>query len=237
MFESDFQLKLCYKINDKNMTEQKRKKINFDKKFGIGVVVIFFLLIVSAFIYFVYRSQESINVDHLPLENAEDVVGKTGLHKVGGSVEVLQPAVTNYFGEVLYYKYTQESFEEVEENESETVSVIEGGKNVEKVLNRNKKVEKWVVQETGEEWSEFSLGPLSVINPYQADQQLDLKQRIYYNDNGKLAEVTDNTNYSPVIGDIRVVIEYLAVDNNLTIVGEVKDNTISAGKLFIISNK
>lgn len=176
-------------------------------------------------------------VENLDLEQATEVTADSGMHKIQGQPEIVEAALAPELGKVLYYKYTQQEYKEVEEKETETVTKVENGKDVEETIERTKLVDKWVDGETGSEWAIFKLGNYTVV-PSGAKMEIDVESKTFYeNYLGDYEEGSAGRVDTPDIGDRRMIVEYLPVDEEMLVVGEISGSTIKSGETFIISNK
>src|SRR5690606_29956372 len=54
---------------------------------------------------------------------------------------------------------------------------------------------------------------------------------------GEYTEIASGASYTPSIGDYRIVLDYIPVDSQLLVIGEINGSTISGGSTFIVSNK
>jgi len=176
-------------------------------------------------------------VEELDLEQATSVTADSGMHKMEGTPEIVEAAVAPELGNVLYYKYTQQEYEEVEEKEYETVTKIENGQEVEETIERTKLVEKWVDGETKSAWATFKLGRYT-IDPEGAKMEIDVDTKTYYeNYLGEYDDSSAGRADTPDIGDRRMIVEYLPTDEQLLVVGEISGTMVKGGEAFIISNK
>jgi hypothetical protein len=175
-------------------------------------------------------------VEGLSLESVNEVTYNEGLHKVNGKVSVTTPAQAPQIGYVLYFSSKKEQYQEVEETETETITTIENGQEIEEEIERVKLVQKWVEMESDSQWAEFKLGA-NTVHPNSADLKLDYLTKEYRIENEQYVELKSGQSVTPIVGDYRIVINYLTVDTNLLIVGEFGTNTIGKGDLFIITTK
>jgi hypothetical protein len=279
-------------------------------KSSIGGLCIAPILIIIALVVLFYgekfeRSSET--VEALSLENATEVTGKTGMHKITGQVLLVSPANKPEIGDVLYYSYKKQHYEEVEKKETKTVREIENGKEVEKEVETIKMVDEWVDKENETKWADFKLGEIKV-SPEKAKIQFNFTKKVLipasgqvavnfeqicqsnggtwisaynecekilpsvcsqyggtYNscdspcrhnantqgcmqvcvevckfvssDTTKYVEVASEESMTPKLGDYRIIFEYVPKDANLIVVGEISQNTINSGDVFIVSNK
>ncbi len=180
-----------------------------------------------------YKSSEVLK--SLSLEQASDVAGESGLKMITGEVSVEQKLEAPELGEVLYYDLVKEEFKEVEETDYETRTRIENGEEIEEKVETTKLVDKWVAQEEQKgKWADFSLGQID-IDPKNAELRIDFKKKTYLEN--IFGELEESSISDPELGDIRVVINYLPVDNDLIVVGELKNDKIEGGVEFIVTNK
>lgn len=181
-------------------------------------------------------TKKSEVVEELSLEQAIEVTADSGTHKLAGVPTIEEAAKAPEFGNTLYYNYRLEEYREVEEVETETVTRVENGKEIEDTIERTKIVEKWVEEESRSEWATFKLGTYT-IKPSGAKMEFDYMTKTYYEDYFEFTELDSGRTITPELGDRRIVIDYLAVDEDLIVVGDISGNTISGGDTFIISNK
>lgn len=214
-----------------------RKFREFKGKIG-GICAAPILIIIAFVLLFGSEriAKKSAVVENLELEKATEVTADDGMHKIQGIPIIENAATAPELGTVLYYDYEIEEYREVEETETETVTRIENGKEIEDTVERTKLVEKWVEEESGSKWGSFSLGEY-IIEPDGAKMELDLSTKTYYEDMGMYVELGSGRSVTPDLGDRRLVVNYLPLDDELVVVGEVSGTTISGGDVFIISNK
>jgi hypothetical protein len=204
---------------------------------GVCIAPVLIVLAFGLLLYSERFKKSSQIVESLTLEQANEVTASDGMHKMSGTPTVSDPAVAPEVGSVLYYHYTLEEYKEVEETETETVTKVEGGKDIEETIERVKIVPKWVELESESKWASFKLGNYSVATS-GADLELDLMEKEYYEDWDGYFEVTSGMNISPELGDYRMVVTYLELDSELLVVGQISNSTVdSSGEVFIISTK
>ncbi|MBN2016046.1 hypothetical protein JW766_04405 [Candidatus Dojkabacteria bacterium] len=203
---------------------------------GVCVAPILMIIALGLLFYSEKFERSSITVESLSLEKATEVTADSGMHKMQGKVEVTAPAEAPEMGDVLYYTYKKQQYEEVEETETETVTKVENGQEIEEQVERVKLVEKWVDKESESNWGEFKLGKYT-IKPSGANLRLDLNKKEYTEDFGMYEEVPAGRTVEPDIGDRRLVVEYLDLDTELLVVGEISGSTVSGGEVFIITTK
>ncbi len=171
----------------------------------------------------------------LPLEKASEVVGESGLKMIEGGVVLESTLEAPGVGEVLYYDLVKEEFEEVEEVDIETRTKYEDGEEIEEKVEVTKLVDKWVEKESeAGRWADFLLGKIS-IDPKDAKLRIDFEQKEYSED--FFGDLEEKSFSNPDIGDMRVVVNYLTVDEDLIVVGELSGNSIEGGDEFIVTNK
>jgi len=216
-----------------------RKFRSFKGSFG-GICIAPVLIMISlALLFFGEKQQKnSIVVEELPLESVEEVSYTEGLHKVNGTVKVSEAATAPEIGSVLYYTYQKEEYQEVEETEHDTQTVIENGEEYEDEIERVKLVDKWIEVESDSDWADFNLGKYTV-DVSGADLKLDLSSKEYRRDDltGEYHEYTGSATVDPEIGDYRIKLSYLPLETDLLIVGEFTSDTIKQGEVYIITTK
>ncbi len=211
-------------------------------KSSIGGVCIAPILIIIAFGLLFYSEKfkkSSKVVEELALEEASEVTADSGMHKITGEPKVEKEATTSVvsdLGGVLYYTYKKEEYKEVEEVEKFQTTTVENGQDVEVEGERTKMVEKWTEIESQTEWGDFSLGNY-VVKTNGANLKFDLEKNEYWKEDTNFQKLASGKSKTPQIGDQRIVIQYLPVDEKLLVVGEISGDTISKGEVFIISNK
>ncbi|MBU0976203.1 MAG: TMEM43 family protein [Patescibacteria group bacterium] len=275
-------------------------------KGSFGGICIAPILIIIAFGILFYSEKFKKNsevVEQLTLETATEVTADSGMHKIKGTPVVDTPIKAPEVGDVLYYSYKEQKYEEVEKTEEETITTIENGQEVEETIERVKLVDEWVDKESKSEWAGFKLGNYT-ISPNGADLELKLQKKEYmiegvaqkdyksicesaggtwlaqYNEcegigkticgsndgeykmcespcrhNPVMENCTDvcvevctivnpgeyvdisGKNITPDIGDYRLVVEYLPLETEMLVIGEISGTTVSGGDTFIVSNK
>ncbi len=216
-----------------------RKFRKFKGSFG-GICIAPVLIVLSlGLLYFGEKQKRnSILVESLSLESVEEVSYTEGMHKVKGTPKVSTAAEAPKYGDVLYYSYQKEEYQEVEETEYDTQTVIEEGEEYEDEIERVKLVEKWVSIESDSEWADFKLGNYTV-NVSGADLKLDLSSKEYRRDylSGEYYEYTGSATVDPEIGDYRIRVSYLPLETELLVVGEFTSDIIKQGEIYIITTK
>ena len=195
------------------------------------------LIIIAAVLLFYgegfHKSSEVVG--QLQLQTPEQVAGESGLVMISDKVNIIEPAEAPEVGEVLYYSFVEEEYQEVEETENEVKTVEENGRMIEETVETTKMVDKWVQKDKGDGvWADFSLGDIA-IDPKGAKLVMDYKEKQYKLDEYDMWEESKVS--SPQIGDVRMVVTYLDIDQNLVVVGELMNGKISGGDEFIISNR
>ena len=282
-----------------------RKFRNFKGSFGGLCIAPLLLIIAFGLIFYSEKfKRSSAVVEQLNLETADEVTADSGLHKMSGKVVVVEPISAPELGNVLYYSYREQKYEEVEEVETDTVTTFENGQEIEETIETTKLVEKWVDKNTGSEWAEFKVGNYT-IKPSGANLKLNLSTKEYmkqyaaakdyqqvctvnggtwvsayseceglsqavcdanggtYNDcasdcrheldmttcldvcvelcdfksYGEYVEVKSGQSVSPDLGDYRIVVDYLPVESDILVVGEISGSSVSGGDTFIVTNK
>lgn len=204
---------------------------------GVGCGPVLIILALGVLFYGEKFQRSSKIVEQLSLETAEEVTATDGLHKMNGKPTVSTAAEAPEVGNVLYYSYAKQQYQEVEETETETVTRIEGGQEIEEEIERTKLVEKWVDMETENKWAEWKLGNYNVKTS-GADLRLDLSRKEYREDLGLYFELSSGMSSIPELGDYRIVVQYLAIDTELLVVGQISGSNIgSGGEVFIITTK
>ncbi|MDD3647908.1 MAG: hypothetical protein PHS44_05425 [Candidatus Dojkabacteria bacterium] len=166
-----------------------KKFRNLKGSFG-GICIAPFLIVLAFGILFYSEKfkKNSEVVEALSLETATEVTADSGMHKMKGTPVVENAVKAPEIGDVLYYSYKEQTYEEVEKTEQETITTIENGQEVEKTIERVKIVEEWVNKESKSEWAGFKLGSYTV-NPSGADLELKTQKKEY------MAEITEQKNY------------------------------------------
>lgn len=205
---------------------------------GIAGLCIAPVLILAAFGVLVYSenfSKASETVGELELIAAADVDENAGLSKIQGEPNITEFVEAPEIGDVLYYTYSMEEYREVEEKRQETTTKVVDGQEIEETVERTVLVEKWVEEESETEWSEFTLGDVE-IDPDKADIEFNMEKEVFLL--SVLEGYTDYPNsYSAEVGDVRITVNYVSIDDSLIVVGDISGNRISSGDTFIISNK
>lgn len=204
---------------------------------GVGCGPILIILALGILFYGEKFQRSSKIVEQLTLETAEEVSVTSGMHKMSGKSNVTTAAKAPELGNVLYYTSSKQQYQEVEKTETETVTKIENGQEKEEVIERTKLVDEWVNIETESKWAEFKLGDYEVKTS-GADLKLALSKKEYREDFGDYYELTSGISNTDEIGDYRLVVQYLSVDTELLVVGQISGSTIgSGGDVFIITTK
>ncbi|MBN1916159.1 hypothetical protein JW796_04205 [Candidatus Dojkabacteria bacterium] len=178
------------------------------------------------------RTSEIIST--LPLESANEVTDESGLHKITGVPEIEKPANAPQVEESLYYSYKKERYEQVEKKEIEKVTEVENGQEVEKTIETTKLVDEWVEKESETGWADFKLGKYKIATSgIELNANFDTEE--YRLVEGLYSDLT--TAYTPVLGDERLVVDYIKTDDNLIVVGEISQGKIASGDVFLLSNK
>lgn len=210
-------------------------------KGAIGAACTAPILILVAVVLLFYSEgfhKSSEVVGQLPLQSADEVAGQSGLVKVGDEVTVISPVEAPEVGEVLYYSYVEQEYQEVEEIVQDTKTVYEDGREIEETVETTKLVEKWVDMTTKDGvWADFTLGDIE-IDPDGASLKLDYKKAEFWADEfGDWVALAGGEKRTPELDDERLVVTYLDVEQNLIVVGELANDKISGGDEFIITNK
>lgn len=177
-------------------------------------------------------------VGQLQLQTPMEVAGQSGMVKVGGEVNVVSSVEAPEVGEVLYYSYAQQEYQEVEETEYDTQTVYEDGREIEETVETTKLVDKWVDTTSKDgTWADFSLGDIA-INPSGAKLKIDYQTAEYWADSfGDWEKLESGESRTPELYDERLVVTYLDMDEDLIVIGDLSNDTISGGDEFIITNK
>lgn len=175
-------------------------------------------------------------VSALPLETASAVENQTGQHKFFGKPTLIKSVIAPEVGEVLYYDYKLQNYREVEEVERETVTDVIDGKEVEKVVERTKLVEKWVDVGNESKWADFKLGGVTV-KADKAEGHFDYISKEFRKSSTSSA-YTDlgGKTLEPVLGDSRILVNYIPIDSEILVVGDISQNIVASGDTFIVSN-
>jgi hypothetical protein len=208
-------------------------------KGSFGGVCIAPVMIIIAFVLLFAgerQKEHSKTVEELSLETASEVTADSGMHKIQGTATITTPAEAPEVGDVLYYSYKKQEYEEVEKTESYTDTEIENGQEVEVTKERVKIVDEWVDKETKSDWASFKLGKYT-IDTEDAKKEFDYSSKEYREDLwGDYDEYTGSSDTAD-IGDVRIVVDYLPTDTELLVVGEITGSEIKGGESFIVSNK
>lgn len=183
--------------------------------------------------------KSSAVVADLPLLSATEVGNNQGLVKISGEAVVANSIEAPEVGEVLYYDYKVEIYQEVEEKEIEYRTRVEDGVEYEDEVEKTVLVEKWVEEESdGPNWADFKLGNISVV-PTGADARLDYEEKVLYlpADEEEWSELGTNQKITPELDDERMTIRYLDLDEELIVIGEVSGGKIAGGDEFIVTNR
>lgn len=210
-------------------------------KGSIGGLCIAPVLLVLAFgiLFYSEKFQRSSKiVEELELKQATEVVNESGMKKVTGKAAVTTPAKAPEVGNVLYYNAKYQEYKEVEKTETETVTEIENGQEIEKTIERVKLVEEWTDTDSSSGWAEFNVGGIT-IKPSGAKLEWSLarKEYRYVSKFGIYDELKAGDSVTPIIGDKRLLVNYMPSDTDILVVGELSQKIISGGEVFIISNK
>jgi hypothetical protein len=196
------------------------------------------VLIILAFglIYYSETFKKSSDiVKALPLETSAQVKDQTGPHKFAGVAAITLPLTAPKIGPVLYYDAASQLYKEVEETDRQTVTSTENGQQVEKVVETKKLVDKWVDTSDETKWAAYKVGDI-LVKPDNASLHFNFSSKEFRTSNGVETEVTTSS-VEPVLGDTRLLLNYVPVETNLLIVGDISQNTVASGDTFIISNQ
>jgi len=225
----------------------KKPKI-FDKFSNLGMslkatcMAPFLLLIAFGVIFFSEKfERKSIVVENLQLEQAKECTATADMHKLQGKPNIIKKITAPSVGDVLYYDLIVEEYAEVEEIETETVTKVVDGQEVEQVIEKTVLVDKWKEVSSEEpKWSDFKLGKY-LVDPDSASKKLNLSTKEYWLDMWGDYKLVENEK-TPKIGDQRMMVNYLSASSDMIVIGEIKKNAdgdliISSGDTFIVSNK
>lgn len=203
-----------------------------------GVCIAPILIILSfGLLFFSERQKKNSGVvEGLDLEQASEVSVTSGLHKLQGTASTGQPVEAPEVGEVLYYSYKKETYEEVESTETETVTRVENGQEIEETIEKDVVEDEWVEKESQSKWAEIMIGDY-LVSTSGAELKLDLSRKEFRSDVWGEYEDISSKSVTPEIGDERLVVSYLPLETELIVVGEVKGSEINGGEVFIITNK
>jgi len=216
-----------------------RKFRNLKGSFGGLCIAPILMIIALGLLFYSEKFQRSSKVvESLSLEQATEAVNESGMHKVTGKASVTTPAKAPQVGNVLYFNANYQEYKEVEKTESETVTEIENGQEVEKTIERVKLVEEWTNTESQSDWAEFNIGGIT-IEPSGAKLEWNLSSKEYrYSSERAVYELLKTgTTLTPEIGDKRLMVNFMPTDIEFIVVGEISGKTISGGEVFIISDK
>lgn len=227
-----------------------RKFRALKSSFG-GVIMAPILVIIAIGLLWYGESfkKSSAVVESLNLETANEVSSDaSGMHKISGvpseveDITVPNTDIAGDFEGLLYYSFTLQAFEEVEETETKTETVVEEGKDVEVEKEVVKLVQKWVDKETKSDWASFKLGSITVVAD-SASKKVNTKSAEY---SEKLVTEGDQFVYKyvskdgvttdPAIDDKRIQVRYLSDDQDMIVIGEISNGEITGGETFIVSN-
>ncbi len=223
----------------KNLPVVGNVKRKFDRLRGsiVGVCmapVLIFIALATLFYGEKFKKSSKV-IESLPLEQASEVVENKGMHKITGKPDITNPVEAFGVGNVLYYSFKEQRYEEVTKTETSTITRVINGEEVEETIEKTIVEDEWVTKKSESKWAEFKLGNIK-IKPDLATLKVNLSLKEYKRNTwGEFEEVTGG--YTPSIGDLRIVVEYLPTDENLIVIGEISGDSISSGEVFIISNK
>ena len=214
---------------------------------GIGTGFIMVLIGFVILYYSVGMKESSGTVAKLALTPADQVATtQVGLVKISGKPSVPSALAAPKTSEsVIYYKYTTEEYRKVEQTKTSYKTVQKDGQDVQQTVETKEYVDTWVPVTTTEKWNTFKLGAVTV-DPKSANGNYNLKS-IY--DQETVAPVAANpTLITPItyagktanafpITKTREKVVGVPADQNIIVIGEVANGTISAGDPFIVSNK
>lgn len=223
-------------VKSKNPLVRKFERFGAAAK-GIFMGPVFFLLAIGLLIYSEGFSRSSEIISTLSLETASEVTADSGTHKLQGTAVLVNgPVNADEVGDVLYFNSKVEMYEQVKETKRETVTTVENGVEVEEVIEREVLVDKWVERSSRELWADFKLGKYTV-KAASAKDKLNLEKGEYYQDFfGDYEKVAAGSTRSPELGDVRLTVNYLPLDDELIVIGDISGETISTGEVFIVSN-
>jgi len=218
-----------------------RKFRNF-KSSCAGLVAAPILILISLGVLFYGEKFEKSSkvVEDLDLISASEAEDKKGMQKFNGKIKITDPIENDYIQGAVYISYKSQEYREVEKKETVTETVNIGGDDVEQTKEITKIFDEWVDIDTKIQWAEFKVGDIS-IDPNEADLQFDFDSKKFYlskEDQYYYDEYEEvSTSPVPVIGDKRLVFDYVSSEDELVIVGEISNGKVKDGEVFIISNK
>lgn len=188
-----------------------------------GVLVGLVLIIISLVV--VWKSENLVKssavVKSLPLIQAEQAVGKTGLVKVQGRVNSMPISSPKDPRQLLYYHQTREELEMVKSTEIETKVVTQNGQDVEQTIEKEVEKPEWVSKFDEAKWAPIVLADkITVNNPANAQAKLNL-----------------TSIFSDTQEKVREEVRGVLATENLIVIGEINNNVIDGGQPFIISNQ
>jgi hypothetical protein len=225
-----------------------------------GVGCGFLLLIVGiVVIYFSVRGvqEHSKTVESLSLQSPTEL-SESGMVKTSGNLATDEPIILEYekcnntFGckypapetskveDILYYSAIWERFELVKEVRTETRMKTENGQDIEETVEITEYNEKWVEKKKESNWANNIKLDNIAIQPSKAKimiNHLSLEDdRVFIDGLGELNNYGKEV--SSKVGDTRIKISYIPNTlENIIVVGEISNNTISDGDTFIITDK
>ncbi|MCA9383657.1 hypothetical protein KC909_04780 [Candidatus Dojkabacteria bacterium] len=206
---------------------------------GTCISPILIILAVALLFYSEGFQRKSEILADLPLENASEVVGESGNHKITGTANITSSIEAPEVGDVLYFSSEVEKYQEVEETEVETITKVVDGQQVEEKVETVKLVEKWQTESsTNGKWATFDIDGIEIV-PNGADLEFGYQVSEFWEDSfGDYYEVDRDTTLSPSLGDRRLIVTYVEVDDELIVAGELSDDKMAdTGEIFLISNK
>lgn len=188
----------------------------------IGGIFWGILLVIASFVILWFSeglAEYSKVIKDLPLLSPTEAVSETGLVKVHAVPTIeKQKSAPNSREEVLYYIFTEHNLEEVEVKSYDTEIVEIDGQDVERTIETIEMEDQWVLKEEKQDWAEFSLGDIA-IDPDKASLYFDydiLSDETYADTKKKTVAVPE--------------------DDEIIVVGEIKDQEIKGGTPYMISN-
>ena len=177
--------------------------------------------------------KHAATLESLPLLQAQEATGQSGLVKIQGVPVIENPLVDSRSGtQMLYYSYAKEEYSLQREEETKTTTDSDGKEKEETVVKYEKK---WETVDSDARWADFKLGDIEIKNPGKAIKRWETVQ--VYNQTEDLAYDTtlSNEQLVGVAQRVRETVDGVMPARPLIIVGELSGGVIAGGDTFIIS--
>ena len=214
---------------------------------GCVMLVIGFGIIIAGV---VAVSKDSKVIEKLSLQTIEEAADKDELVKVEGTATVSLPASLQYstndfYGieqqqtfdkDTLYLEVEYQIFEQVKTTTTETRTSVQNGEQVEEQVEKTEITEEWVTKKNAETFGEFSLGDIE-IELKNISKRFDFSTETIENvviPGTSSAQVYENP--SAQVGDTKMIVNYVPVDADLIVIGNIHNKKMDGGDVFMISN-